>query len=295
MKIELGIKGRYRLMTKKQGEITQDTGWFSNLITDNGMDLLATNTWFKYLSVGAGSTTPAYTDTALVNRITTSGALSSPGSQLDTTNNYVGFALTATFATGSAAGTVAEVGIGSASNGTSLFSRALIVDDLGNPTTITVLSDEDLVVVYELWIKQPTEDFVMEVAGKTCTLRAALINTDASADGWGTYGTFRGYFGVTSGFSCWASAGNMGALTGAPVDTWRGGGSTITAYTPGSWSREVKITWAAAANGGDYKSFCWYIGPTRWQMQLDTPITKAAAQTLRLGLTVSWSRDSGPA
>ena len=93
------------------------------------------------------------------------------------------------FAIGAAAGNLSELGVGWASSGTTLFSRALILDSGGTPTTITVLSDEYLYVTYEHRFYPSETDatgsivFTGNIGGTyTYTLRPAQIDSTSIAD-----------------------------------------------------------------------------------------------------------------
>jgi hypothetical protein len=88
------------------------------------------------------------------------------------------------YAVGAATGTWSEVGVGQtdgASGFNPMFSRALILDGLGNPTTISVLADEYLDVTYDVIIRPPLEDVTgsFTLAGTTYnyTLRACSVTS----------------------------------------------------------------------------------------------------------------------
>lgn len=299
VKVDVSLSGRYKLKVFKSGVLQRETGWFDNLITNGGLDSITQQTApFRYAQVGTGSATPAFTDTALASRITfADGGVSTSSESFDTTNRYLRLNWTYTFSGGSAAGNIAEVGIDHNTAGTTLFSRALVLDSFGNPTTITVLSDEDLVVVYQLQIKQPTVDFTGSISGNTYTIRASRVATSADP-GWVAGGTREQFVVVANSNIYTAYTGTIGTITGFPSGTASnasGGAVVNSAYTPGSYQREGKITWSTAQANFDIKSFAWAFGPTYWQMELGTAITKTSSQTFRLGVTLAWGRDSGPA
>ena len=101
--IHMTVSGEYCLQVrKKTGEVVKDTGFFKNLITNQGLDNLCGGSVsaLRYMSVGTGTTAPAITDTQLVNlravadlAVTGNTAISS----LDTTNNYLIATFTASF------------------------------------------------------------------------------------------------------------------------------------------------------------------------------------------------------
>jgi hypothetical protein len=63
---KVALSGEYRLVIKRNGEEI-DTGWFKNLILNQGLDQLGTdgNVLVGYARVGTGTTAPAVTDTVL--------------------------------------------------------------------------------------------------------------------------------------------------------------------------------------------------------------------------------------
>ena len=86
---------------------------------------------------------------------TTNQQRSSEISNTTTAPYYYGGRITWRFGQGIAAGNISEVGLGWGNS--NLWNRALIKDANGNPTTITVLSDEYLDVVSEIRV-YPTQN-----------------------------------------------------------------------------------------------------------------------------------------
>jgi hypothetical protein len=149
------VSGRFKLTKTCNGIITGETDWIGNLILNSCLDGLCTTgqdifSACSYLSVGTGSTTPVATNVALVNRLatTTGGSATSANIGVDPWYSYT--YKTFTFAQGAVVGNVAELGMGTAANGSGLWTRALIKDSSGNPTTFSVFSNETLSVVYEI-------------------------------------------------------------------------------------------------------------------------------------------------
>jgi len=156
-----GVAGFYTLTKRKADtlEVTQQLGPFKNLITDLGLDQVGKGRFCTYCFVGSGSAAPATTDTQLQNYLAYTGTqqVGATGTlqRGDVSQGYwVQGSITFRFAAGVAAGNISEVGVGNFEPGgeTSVnhrvSSRALILDGLGSPTTITVLSDEVLDVTY---------------------------------------------------------------------------------------------------------------------------------------------------
>src|SRR5690625_2085009 len=129
-----------------ENDIEQEPG-FANLITDNGMELLKGYLFLANCYVGSGSTPPTNADTALEALVDTLSKTNGPNegpSDLSPVSGdpYCSAVCTYKSGKGTAAGNLSEIAIGKASN--NLFSRALIKDSGGNPTTITVTSIEYL-------------------------------------------------------------------------------------------------------------------------------------------------------
>ena len=122
---------------------------------------MSVGTWIDRVRVGSGNSTPVASQTQLDNTIASTTTVLS-GSELTskqtTTSPYYAAAKrTYRFAEGVAAGNISEVGCGWGT-GLALWNRALVKDLNGNPTTITVLSDEFLDVIVEVRY-YPTQSF----------------------------------------------------------------------------------------------------------------------------------------
>lgn len=140
-------------------EVVQQLGPFKNLITDLGLDQVGVGRFCTYCFVGSGSAAPATTDTQLQNYLAYTGtqqvAATGTLQRGDVAQGYwVQGSITFRFGAGVAAGNISEVGVGNfepagmTSTNHRVSSRALVLDGFGNPTTITVLSDEVLDVTY---------------------------------------------------------------------------------------------------------------------------------------------------
>lgn len=111
--------------------------WFPNLITDQGLNQMGTlATWLNACQVGSGSTVPAVSDTQLVTRVAGTTTIQSTVQGIQSTPPYYASRTrTYRFAAGVATGTLSEVGVGTTATVGNLYSRALILDGAGNPTT----------------------------------------------------------------------------------------------------------------------------------------------------------------
>lgn len=150
--IEEKIGARFKLVASKaDGRITKETGWFDNIVLDSGIDRMLSDTWGNGVAVGSGSSTPQKTQTQLDSVIATTTTKNSDtmGTQTTTEPFYEWVRFIYRFGEGVAAGNISEVGI-IHQNATNLWNRALVRDTEGNPTSITILSDEFLDVVVEV-------------------------------------------------------------------------------------------------------------------------------------------------
>lgn len=137
-------------------ELGHVDGLIPNLILDNGIKLLLSNTAFKvtygYIQLGTGNSTPNPQQVGLDNYGVGGGSTSTQAGTDYGYNSVDGYGWTRKshqFGAGEAAGTWAEIASAPAATG-NCFSRALIVDVNGVPTTITILENEFLTVTYEL-------------------------------------------------------------------------------------------------------------------------------------------------
>lgn len=165
MKVDLGnatVGGEYKLILRNEtGEITQESDWNNNLLTD--IFFTSDNFSLGYGFVGVGSTNPAPTDTKLASIIAVaSSGRTLSGSASVTGNSTTGFVYTSassvfSWALGAIVGNISEWGW-AASNNLSTYSlavRSLIKDTNGNPTTITITSSDQLEIWWRLskkWI-----------------------------------------------------------------------------------------------------------------------------------------------
>ena len=183
LKLKTKIAGFYKIeAVNKNGAKRLLADWFPNLITNGGLDQIGVDTnYLDYCHVGSGSAVPAFTDTGLTSWIAQTNSVSNTSGITGASPYYSWYTKVYSFGLGVAAGNLSEVGVGwSASNGY-LFSRALILDGVGNPTTITVLSDEYLYVTYMFrrYICEVDTGGTVDIAGTTYTFVGRCANADS--------------------------------------------------------------------------------------------------------------------
>lgn len=298
------MRGLYEIKKYKAGDnsLVQHILPFENIITDWGLNWVATANPFLRMFVGTGTAAGATTDTQMGNYLGVSLLNGAITRVAGTSPAWVYTAsVTARFNPPSAAGNLTEVGIGIEGAGPvnithRVWSRALIVDGAGNPITLTVLPDEYLDVTYILQFHpQITEDsYNISVSGTThaVTSRRAYITE------------FGGYFGIAH-FSGTATAYGgpvtLGAITtglsGATASAEMGGWVNAT-YTDNSLKHVSTVT-CGISNGNVPGGITGILSGTGLgspfvsqytQFTITPAIDKTDSKILTLGREVSWAR-----
>lgn len=291
---EVGLSGHFTIYAESKARGRRKLAEFNNLILDIGLDRLGVTSaqCAAYCRVGSGTTTPATSQTALVSQV---AAVSNLISSLDTyyagPPPYIESVLKYRFNEGTATGTLAEVGVGWASTGSTLFCRARILDTGGNPTTITVLSDEALDVEYRFRLYPPTTDVTGSVTiasvSYSYTLRAGLTNTST----WSPQTLLNGGFGNGS---CIATNGSIGSITGSPSGSTAAGSGSAAVYTNGNYYRDATFTWGLTS--GNFSSpagisaIAWSRNGTYFQVGFATAIPKDGTKVFTFTVRNSWAR-----
>lgn len=290
---------------KADGRITYRGPWFKNTILDTGLDLInekSMSDLMRWINVGTDNTTPSVVQTGLLSYLaSTETVYGDPINTGQSTNPaHNSYTKTFEFAIGSCTGNLTEVGLSADvyNPNKDYFNRQLFRDDLGNPTTITVLSDEGLRVTAELVFYSDLQSG--ETVAGTFDLNGTSkgyvreMNTGAFADtGCGTYDAC---------FIQRFSGGNLiaGVDTGTVLQT--GGFTqnyderTLNTYTAGDFYREAEFVWLAGTLVGDMtRIILGYDGYGAYEKAmstfiLDAPITIADTEQLTLTLRRSWGR-----
>ena len=163
-KVNLKSKGYYSLSVYKADGtevLEKKIDNTPNVVTYNGafalfftaQDLIGSMTTV----VGTGTTEIVRSATSLGSQLAESSAASSTNRSIEVDNGDGTSTITATrtnaFSLGQVVGTISEVGL---ENLSSVFiAGQLIKDEFGNPTTVTILSDEQLIVSYTLEVIFP--------------------------------------------------------------------------------------------------------------------------------------------
>ena len=152
VKVKAGVEGLFKLIARDENlEITRETPVFTNLVLDAGLDQMSAGPWLGKCVVGTGNSTPVANQVQLDNSlaVTTSIFAQYTLSQKTTLPYYQEFSITHRFNKGAAAGNLSEVAVGWGNLLVGeIFDRALIQDVNGTPTSITILDNEYLDVVF---------------------------------------------------------------------------------------------------------------------------------------------------
>lgn len=303
---KFGLEGFFRLEVRKAGthELLR-VREFENLITNGGLDGLGAGANVNGVAIGTGTTAPAFTDTSLAaySNKTTTGL----GGYPSYTNDGVAYGYRGTktvafqFQPGQLNGNYSEVGMIMNSNQATLFSRALIVDGGGNPTTITILSDEYLSVFYTIRLYPPITDYVgtVDITGVGTGLQYTRRMQQAN----GTVGPIFWKIGLETDFynttNLMVYSGDLSAniAGGTPGGTSTGGQSGVEAtYVPGNLYNQATYTFGLGYGNQLHKTYIcnndWnpLIGQVKHGWQLTTGFTKLNTQVLTVTFRISWGR-----
>ena len=283
---------------------------FENLILDSGLNRLGTGLVIDGACVGTGTTAPANSDTSLASmlRVTTTKQSDTELAGSTTAPYYAECRVVYRFAAGTAAGNLSEVGLGWGANAGAntmggLWCRALIKDSEGNPTTITVLADEVLDIVYTLQLHPPASDitgtFNLSGVAYQYTLRPAYAATRSGPFCWAA-SVVRGGISVLNAASVRAFTGGIGAATTGPSGT-AGSNMTIAKQTYVNNSKQCVFNVTADLNAsnlaGGIRSVQFDIQGNSWQAEFSkvsdgSTIPKNNTNVLTLPFWVSWDRHS---
>jgi hypothetical protein len=310
--LEAAVEGRYIVERFKGGEDGLPYGEclerleFKNIITNTGMgkiylcghDGFGIGYVFSACVVGTGNTAVAKTDTSLAVWLATAD-----NGQYQPSATYVAGSPSPAywklvggyqFATGVAAGNIAEIGIYSyGASKTALTSRALILDTSGNPTTITVQSDEVLNVTYEFRVYIQTTDISSTFVSDGVTYNTVLRPSNINSPG-----------GIANDMStqvasCWAYSGALGAITAAPAGSSISKNSGFSNYLLSGDTAQVDTSFLFGVNDANYtngiQAFNFTTKYHQFQMSFIDPLTskgipKVSGQQMIVAARFLWTR-----
>lgn len=297
-----GVAGYIKIeaTNEKTGERRVVADWFKNLITDAGMNRLGVlnPNCTQYCLVGSGSNTPAVSDTSLGTFVAVhSTTNASSNGTAASAPYYRWFRQTYRFNAGVATGNLTEVGFGWSNSNTNIFSRSLIKDGNGNPTTVTVLADEFLDITYEFRVYQSTTDFVtvktIEGVDTTITMRPCQITDNYYSHSpsqllfYGIRNTDNGAYGGR------VYSGAIADVTLAPSGTTASANATMTSDAYANNSFTMTGTHTIGLNYGNmaFSAYQFAIsGFGYYQVGFSVPVQKTSSKTFTLSVSFTWSR-----
>jgi hypothetical protein len=301
---KMGVGCVFRVQKiKEDGTITYDGPEFHNVVLDQALDAMRNtpiHDLTQRLHVGTNGSAVFPTNTGLLE----------PVSYLqDIGYTYGGEAFTSLpytykrrewyFPVGTVNGDLKELGL--SSTGDFFFNRQLFKDIYGNPTTITVASDEGLRVFTEIRLYGDiniTEEevgsflFTDETASTSGTINfTRSINGDAFTNTSTSYSMLHGYYRDV--FSDAMKMFIDNSTTGFTTNN-RCNSITLEDYVDGSHESVCECYWDANSYSGDINSIstghdCRY-NTAISTFYLDTPINISENEELRFTFKRSWGR-----
>lgn len=297
------VKGYYKIegVNKETGETRVIADWFPNLITDTGLNRIGIGGFMDNCYVGSGSSTPSIHNSNLAVDVARTSTVKSTTYDSYTASEpyYSKTSTTYRFGAGVAAGNLSEVGVGwkvlpedpANRDKYELFSRALILDTAGNPTTITILSDEFLDVTYELRLYPPEEDaeatILLETTYHTCRIRPSMVNSAA----W--WAPKNGRVSIANSAYVPVYSGPIGTVFQSPSGSASGYGSTTGLdYVNNSLNQRWYTYWDLdSANFPTGIRSMWFATTMgTYQIEFSPTIMKDNTRTFRIDWGVSWAR-----
>ena len=299
VQINNSVGARFKLVARKASteEITRETDWFKNIVLDTGLNQMSVGTWIDRVRVGSGNSTPVASQTQLYNTIaSTTTVLSGSESiskQTTTSPYYVAAKRTYRFGEGVAAGNISEVGCGWGT-GLALWNRALVKDLNGNPTTITVLSDEFLDVIVEVRY-YPTQSFSgsFNLLNKTGQIVSSHTYTGLPQLSESTTVAFT----KLGGYSAFLYSGSMNNTTTNPSSSLGSVGTSSTYPSPKTLTCTNNFP-LGTANGSirtirqDFNTISTD-SMSAYKFEIAPPIVKTNQMILSFTFSISWARYEG--
>lgn len=288
------IQGFYKIEATNvlTGEKRIAADWFPNLITNIGLNQMGKTGVTTNCLVGSGNDIPSVFDTALRAKVAHTSSIINTTNTARSSPPYYGICTkTFRFAVGAAAGNLSEVGIGW--NDTNCFSRALILDSLGQPTTITILPYEFLDIIYELRCYPPLEDEFFTLTLSGTVYEATVRASDVTSNQWAPNlsGRVLLWSNTTSTI---AYSGPIGLITGSPTGSVASTAPNNFDYVEGSYSQNAyslfDLNQANFVDGIKSFRFMTYFQVGMYQVEFDKFIPKNNTRTWRIDYGVTWAR-----
>lgn len=294
MQVSNKLEGKYQIkILAADGSVRLLTDWFSNLITNSGLDRMAQNSdYLMYCLVGSSREATTVNDVSMpsvIARTTNATQSWSTGSEEP---YYISVSTEYVFQDMYIVGSISEVGIGWNHTGTELFSHALITNKDGIVSPIKLIDGDTLVVTYELRMYPSIEDktgvvsilgipynWTVRSAGVTDIREFTLYSWNLPEPGNEVY---------------------LAEVVDSPIttkDSYPVGESanidvSISAYTPGSYKQSflLKLMPADGNLVNGIQSIILTIGWACYQIGFTPTIMKTDRQIIAINITHSWGR-----
>lgn len=296
--MKVGLKGRFMGEAHRlDGSSRTLFPWTDNLILDSGLNRIGTNGIFGRAMYGGSNAAPSVGQTGLITSIAETTTQQAATSGTDLVNNYCYIRYTYRFAQAVSNVNINEVGIGWAAN--TCFSRALTVDGVGDPTTVSLVAGEFFDLTYELRVYWPTTDVTgtvtLDGADYDFTARAASVANWASQ--LLNYMASSGS-NISAGISTvsWYNGGNvagLGAITTGPNGTLFGNDamSYPVAYANNSYLRVVRASRGITGTQQTISGALFSFGALGiYKAAFNPVIPKDDTNNLNLDMTFAWAR-----
>lgn len=310
MKIKVG--NRYKLVRRdKDLNVIEESEWFNNLMTKHGFDRMLSDDDIVYLAcvVGAGNTPPDEDDEYLDSFLygsrsmlpTADPPFVRPVYEAVNSPRHVKYPFLFRFEPTGSSYNVSEVGVcflngTQAPNSTDrVASRALVVDSLGDPTSVSVQSDEYLDVYWDMFIYVPEDSSGQAIVtddGTPVPTDYVVRGANMSGSGWEAVNvnssrTLRVFFPSAVRYSPQQSLGEYSSFP-AGITTSYVKTPMRLPYTPGSKTRSYTFPLALGeANIGGIGAWLLNIGFGQFQMSFSPKMNKTSAKVATLGVTVT--------
>lgn len=298
MNIHFGMEGlfTFEVFCSKNGKSKRKYKTFPNLITNWGLDRIASGGVLNGCVVGTGTAPELPTDQALQSRIGPIAAQPAPTNSASTGGSpyYTSQVSTYSFAANTVVGNITEVGIvGNPSSPNQLWSRSLVKDGSGNPTTITILADEVLQVTYELrtYLNEnivsggPVVLDLQNYNYRIAPINVRSLSVWATGSGFSSGGVIQPYSGTLQ--TDFTAVAPNGSPVGSAPNAARDAG-----YVSGSYKQNVRFSFSIAQGNGTWQTLRLQFSQNSpiYQIEIDRPFTKTSAMTMQWVFTYSWGR-----
>lgn len=285
---KIGIEGRFKIdgVHKTTGARRELAPLQENVILTSGLDFIGKNSnWAGFCQVGTGNSTPTIAQTSLDARVAGVSLSSSANTNRPASSPWsVDFEQVFNFGEGVAEGILAEIGLAGGTS-TNLFSRALIKDSGGTPTTIEILADEYLEVTYILTFNFKAGDtaWAFDISGSPYS--GVVRASDADLQNIGMSG--REEMRVVR-----AHSGAIGGEDGSPSGSSGTAIISNDSYINGSHEKTATVTFSlGVANfGGGISSISWETRIAKYQASIVPALTKTSSDIVTFDIKTSWAR-----